>query len=60
MKILCELVRTVIGMFLADRWLTGATLALVTLVAGLGSITSLRPLAAGSILLFGCLTILAQ
>jgi hypothetical protein len=58
MNILRELGSELLGMFWADGWLAGAILALVGLVAGLVGGMRASPLAAGCVLLFGCLAIL--
>jgi hypothetical protein len=58
MNILREVGSELRGMFWADGWLAGAILALVGLVAGLVGGLRASPLAAGCVLLFGCLAIL--
>ena len=59
MSILMEVARELLGMFLADARLTVATLALVALAAGLIAL-QVAPLAAGALLLLGCLAILVE
>ena len=60
MSILAEVVRELVGMFLADARLTLATLALVGIVAILLLAAHVAPLSAGAVLLVGCLAILIE
>jgi uncharacterized membrane protein len=60
MTILRDLVRELIGMFLADARLTCAILILVALVAGLLLELGMNKGAGGTILTVGCLAILVE
>jgi len=60
MTLLGDVARELLGMFLADARLTGATLALVALVAGLILSLGVQPLIGGGALLIGCLAILTE
>ena len=60
MTVIGDVLKELLGMFLADARLTLAVLLLVAVVAG--ALTALRaaPLLAGGALLFGCLLILVE
>ena len=59
MSIIGDVSKELLGMFLADARLTIATLFLVAIVAGL--VVAVRdPLFAGSVLITGCLAIVAE
>jgi uncharacterized membrane protein len=60
MTILRDLVRELVGMFLADARLTSAILVLVVLVAGLVHELGMNTGAGGTILTVGCLAILVE
>jgi hypothetical protein len=58
MTLLAEVASELVGMFLADLWLSGAILALVLGVAGLLIMFDAEPLIGGAALLIGCHAIL--
>lgn len=60
MTLLHDIVREIVAMFLADARLSAAVLALVLLVAALTLGLGVRPLAAGAVLLLGCLVVLVE
>jgi hypothetical protein len=60
MTILKEVVAELIGMFVAERWLTIAVLMVVTMAGCLVDFTDLDPLVGGSVVLFGCLILLIE
>jgi hypothetical protein len=60
MTLLREIVGELVGMFVADARLTGAILALVSIVAGLILWVDMRPLIGGAGLLAGSLLILVE
>lgn len=60
MTMVRDLLKALIGMFLADAKLTLATLLLVALVAVLVAALRIAPLLAGGLLALGCLAILVE
>lgn len=60
MTLLRDIVRELAGMFVADARLTGAILALVSIVAGLVLWTGVPPLIGGAGLLAGSLLVLVE
>ena len=58
MTVLKEVVAELIGMFIAERRLTIAVLAVVAMAACLVDFTDLDPLVGGTVVLFGCLILL--
>ena len=60
MNIIGDVLRELVGMFLADARLTLTTLSLVAAVAGLVAVLQIGPLVAGGILIFGCLATLVE
>ncbi|WP_413988156.1 hypothetical protein ACMDCR_19265 [Labrys okinawensis] len=60
MSVLLEVLRELVGMFVADARLTIATLILVAAVAALVLGLRVEPLLCGGVLLAGCLVILIE
>jgi hypothetical protein len=60
MTVLKEVVAELTGMFLAEKRLTIAVLTVVTMAGCLVDFTDLDPLVGGSVVLFGCLTLLIE
>ena len=60
MTVLKEVVAELIGMFIAEKRLTTAVLAVVTVAGGLANFTDLDPLVGGSVMLIGCLVLLIE
>jgi hypothetical protein len=60
MTMLKEIIAELIGMFIGDARLTLAVLALVASVAALIKLADVDPLAAGVVLLVGCLGLLIE
>lgn len=60
MKILKELAAELLGMFVAEKRLAMAVLAIVAVAGSLVDFAGLNPLVGGAILLFGCLTLLIE
>ena len=60
MTMLREIIAELIGMFIGDARLTLAVLALVASVAALIKLADVDPLAAGVVLLVGCLGLLIE
>jgi hypothetical protein len=60
MTVLKEVVAELIGMFVAEKRLTIAVLTVVIMAGCLVDLTDLDPLVAGSMVLFGCLTLLIE
>ncbi|MBN9597074.1 MAG: hypothetical protein J0G36_17185 [Afipia sp.] len=60
MRIMVDVAKELLGMFLADARLTMATLVLVAIVAGLVVAFRVEPLLGGGVLLLGCLAILVE
>lgn len=60
MTMVRDLLKELIGMFLADAKLTLATLLLVALVAVLVAASRIGPLLGGGLLALGCLAILVE
>ena len=60
MTLLADVVKELVGMFLADLRLSGAILALVVSVAGLVENFRAEPLIGGAALLIGCHVILVE
>ena len=58
MMMLKELTGELIGMFVAEKWLTVAVLTLIAVTGSLLDFAGLDQLAAGAILLFGSLLLL--
>ncbi len=58
MTLLRDILKELVGMFLADAWLAGGILALVAIVATLIRSQTVEPLVGGGALLVGCLAIL--
>jgi len=58
MSIIGDVFTELFAMFLADAWLSLATLLLVAIVSGLVVGLQIEPLLAGGVLLLGCLGIL--
>ena len=58
MTLLRDILKELVGMFLADAWLTGGILALVAIVAELIRSQTVEPLVGGGALLVGGLAIL--
>jgi len=60
MTMVKELVAELIGMFVAEKRLTIAVLAIVAAAGSLVDFAGLNPLAGGAVLLFGCLILLIE
>jgi hypothetical protein len=60
MTILKELAAELLGMFVAEKRLAMAVLAIVAVAGSLVDFAGLDPLVGGAILLFGCLTLLVE
>jgi hypothetical protein len=60
MTILKELAAELLGMFVAEKRLATAVLAIVAATGSLVDFAALHPLIGGAILLFGCLTLLVE
>ena len=60
MTMLKELAAELIGMFVGEKRLTIAVLAVVAMAGSLVDLTGLNPLAGGALLLFGCLVLLIE
>ena len=60
MTILKELAAELLGMFVAEKRLAMAVLAIVAVAGSLVDFAGLNPLVGGAILLFGCLTLLIE
>ena len=60
MTVLKEVVAELIGMFVGERRLTIAVLAVVTVAWCLANFTDLDPLVGGMMMLFGCLILLIE
>ena len=60
MTMLKDLAAELIGMFVGEKRLTMAVLAIVALAGSLVDLTGLDPLFAGALLLFGCLVLLIE
>jgi hypothetical protein len=60
MTILKELAAEMLGMFVAEKRLAIAVLAIVAATGSLVDFAGLNPLVGGAILLFGCLTLLIE
>jgi hypothetical protein len=58
MNILREVAGELLKMFVADAWLAGGILAVVSLTGGLTRYAALPPLVDGAILLLGCIGVL--
>jgi uncharacterized membrane protein YdjX (TVP38/TMEM64 family) len=58
MSALMSLLRQLAGLFVDDGWLAFAILCIVSLAAVLALLTPRSSLAAGAVLLFGCLGVL--
>jgi hypothetical protein len=60
MRLIVDVVKELVSMFLADARLSMATLALVAIVAGLVVALPMESLVSGGILVLGCLAILVE
>ena len=60
MTVLNEVLAELISMFVAEKRLTIAVLTVVTLAGCLVDLTDLDPLVGGTVVLFGCLTLLIE
>ena len=60
MSVFAEVIKELIGMFIADRRLALSIFILVAVVALLASVQWVEPVFCGSLLLFGCLVILIE
>jgi hypothetical protein len=60
MSIMTDIVKELLGMFLADARLTASILTLVAMVGGLVAVFDVEPLLGGGVLLLGCLAILIE
>jgi len=60
MTLLRDVLFELIGMFISDAMLSLAVVVLIAAVAGLIGTAAVTPLAAGAVLLAGCLAILAS
>ena len=60
MTVLKEVVAELIGMFIAEKRLTTAVLAVVTVAGCLANFTDLDPLVGGLVMLLGCLILLIE
>ena len=60
MSIIGDVLKELLGMFLADARLTLATLSLVAIDAGLVAALHVEPFVGGGLLLFGSLAILVE
>ncbi len=58
MSIFIQVLKDLVGMFIADARLSGAILALVAIIAGMLNYTAINPLTAGWLLLAGCVLLL--
>jgi len=58
--ILKEIAAELLGMFVAEKRLAIAVLAIVAVAGSLVDFAGLDPLVGGAILLFGCLTLLVE
>lgn len=59
MTLLMNVVRELAGLFFDDGWLAPAILGIVLLSAAVAAFAPGLPLAAGGVLLFGCLGVLS-
>jgi hypothetical protein len=60
MTVFKELAAELLGMFVAEKWLAIAVLAIVAVAGSLVDFAGLNPLVGGAILIFGCLTLLVE
>jgi hypothetical protein len=60
MAMLKELAAELIGMFVAEKRLAGAVLAIVAIAGSLVDFAGFDPLVGGAVLLFGCLILLIE
>jgi hypothetical protein len=60
MTMLKEVVAELIGMFVAEKWLTIAVLTIVAIAGWLIDFTALDPLVGGTVVLFGCMVLLVE
>jgi hypothetical protein len=60
MNILLAVLDELHGMFVADIRLTIGIAVLIAIVAGLVSVLEVKPLAAGGVLLIGCIAVLIE
>jgi hypothetical protein len=60
MTVLKEVVAELVGMFVAEKRLTLAVLAVVAMAGCLVDFTGLDPLVGGIVVLFGCLILLIE
>jgi hypothetical protein len=60
MTMLKDIVAELIGMFVGEKRLTVAVLAIVVTAGSLVDFTDLNPLVGGAFLLFGCLVLLIE
>ena len=60
MTVLKEVLAELIGMFIAEKRLTIAVLTIVIIAGCLVNFTDLDPLVGGTLVLFGCLTLLIE
>jgi hypothetical protein len=60
MTVLKEVVAELVGMFVGERRLTIAVLAVVTVAGCLANFTHLDPLVGGTMMLLGCLILLIE
>jgi hypothetical protein len=60
MTMLKDLAAELIGMFVGEKRLTMAVLAIVAVAGSLIDLTGLDPLVSGALLLFGCLVLLIE
>ena len=60
MTVLKEIVAELTGMFVAEKRFTIAVLTVVTMAGCLVGFTDLDPLVGGTVVLFGCLTLLIE
>jgi hypothetical protein len=60
MTMLKELAAELLGMFVAERRLAIAVLAIVAAAGSLVNLAGIEPLVGGAVLLFGCLILLVE
>lgn len=60
MRMIKDLLSEVVGMFIADAWLSAAIVGLLAFAAILIEVAQLDPLVGGGVLLFGSLALLVE
>jgi hypothetical protein len=60
MTMIKDVLSELVGMFVADAWLSAAILGLLAFAAILIEVARLDPLVGGGVLLFGCLALVVE